>query len=63
MQLFLLVPPEHDSNGVGSNNGKIMRGISSTQQVVRWEIFPGNSVLIKCGTVKSNPSPVWNFYK
>lgn len=32
-------------------------------QVSHWNVSPGNSVLIHCGEVASNPAPVWSFYK
>uniref|UniRef100_T1GEQ9 Ig-like domain-containing protein n=1 Tax=Megaselia scalaris TaxID=36166 RepID=T1GEQ9_MEGSC len=28
-----------------------------------WKISPGNTVVIRCGSVTSNPSAVWSFYK
>ncbi|GAB0091524.1 Interference hedgehog [Sergentomyia squamirostris] len=32
-------------------------------QVVQWQVSPGNSVIIKCGDIVSNPSPVWSYFK
>lgn len=32
-------------------------------QVSLWKVSPGNSILIHCGEVASNPVPVWSFYK
>lgn len=30
---------------------------------LQWRVSPGNTVLIHCGEVTSNPAPVWSFYK
>ncbi|XP_037051243.1 interference hedgehog isoform X1 [Bradysia coprophila] len=32
-------------------------------QIVHWKVHPGNSILIKCGDVVSNPAPAWSFFK
>lgn len=31
--------------------------------VAHWKVQPGNSILVKCGDVISNPPPVWTFFK
>ncbi|XP_055310985.1 interference hedgehog isoform X2 [Sitodiplosis mosellana] len=36
---------------------------SVNARVLHWRVPPGNSILINCGEVKSNPQPIWNFYK
>lgn len=44
-----------------STPSQLRRGLD--QNVVRWTVSPGNSVIIKCGDVISFPPPVWSFYK
>lgn len=48
----------------------LLANISSTEEnrrntppQVYWKVPPGNSILIQCGEVNSNPPPVWSFYK
>lgn len=36
---------------------------SAQQQNIQWRVAPNNSILINCGTVFSNPAPVWSLYK
>lgn len=36
---------------------------SVNSPVLHWRVPPGNNILINCGEVKSNPPPIWNFYK
>ncbi|XP_031625787.1 interference hedgehog isoform X2 [Contarinia nasturtii] len=36
---------------------------SVNARVLHWLVPPGNNILINCGEVKSNPQPIWNFYK
>lgn len=33
------------------------------EQNVHWQVAPNNSILINCGTIFSNPAPVWSLYK
>ncbi|KAJ6636752.1 Interference hedgehog [Pseudolycoriella hygida] len=32
-------------------------------EIVHWKVHPGNSIVIKCGDVVSNPAPAWSFFK
>lgn len=45
-----------------SGDGTMMRRILPPQ-IVHWKVHPGNSILIKCGDVVSNPAPSWSFFK
>lgn len=36
---------------------------SPPPQVFHWTVSIGNSILIHCGEVNSNPSPTWRFFK
>lgn len=36
---------------------------SVNPRMLHWKVHPGNSILINCGDVISNPAPVWNFHK
>lgn len=46
----------------GSGDGTTIRRILPPQ-IVHWKVHPGNSILIKCGDVLSNPAPAWSFFK
>lgn len=45
-------------NGSGTMPRRIL-----PPQIVHWKVHPGNSILIKCGDVVSNPAPAWSFFK
>ncbi|KAH8373161.1 hypothetical protein KR200_012039 [Drosophila serrata] len=38
-------------------------GHGSGRGSVRWSVAPRNCILIRCGTVISNPPAIWSFYK
>lgn len=53
--------------GVGSG-GSVLTSMEANRriqppQISHWKVSPGNSILIHCGEVASNPAPVWSFYK
>ncbi|XP_055684502.1 interference hedgehog isoform X3 [Lutzomyia longipalpis] len=51
---------EQDGFGVNILDGKRR---NPPPQIVHWQVSPGNSVIIKCGDIVSNPPPVWSYFK
>lgn len=48
---------------INSHGGYDTRARPPAQEPIQWDIPIGNSVLVKCGTLFSNPDPVWSFFK
>ncbi|XP_059619791.1 interference hedgehog isoform X2 [Phlebotomus argentipes] len=53
---------EQDAFGVNILEGSPKRR-NHPPQIVHWQVSPGNSVIIKCGDIVSNPPPVWSYFK
>uniref|UniRef100_A0A1L8DJX5 Interference hedgehog n=2 Tax=Nyssomyia neivai TaxID=330878 RepID=A0A1L8DJX5_9DIPT len=51
---------EQDAFGVLDGSSKRR---NPPPQIVHWQVSPGNSVIIKCGDIVSNPPPVWSYFK
>lgn len=58
-QIYSVTETTVDSS---SENGTMANRIQPAQ-LVHWKVHPGNSILIKCGDVVSNPPPAWSFFK
>ncbi|XP_055374768.1 interference hedgehog isoform X2 [Condylostylus longicornis] len=41
----------------------VLRNYQNPDEASKWKVAPKNSLLIKCGSIVSNPAPVWSFYK
>ncbi|XP_055699871.1 interference hedgehog isoform X3 [Phlebotomus papatasi] len=53
---------EQDGFGVNILDGSSKRR-NPPPQIIHWQVSPGNSIIIKCGDIVSNPPPVWRYYK
>ncbi|KXJ80447.1 hypothetical protein RP20_CCG024740 [Aedes albopictus] len=50
-------------NGRTDRVPSVMRRVMSPIQQQHLKISPGNSIIIKCGDVVSNPPAIWSYYK
>uniref|UniRef100_A0A182QQI3 Interference hedgehog n=1 Tax=Anopheles farauti TaxID=69004 RepID=A0A182QQI3_9DIPT len=49
--------------GVPGRHDRVPTTMRRIQPQQHFKVFPGNSIIIDCGEIVSNPPPIWSYYK
>ncbi|XP_061508002.1 interference hedgehog isoform X1 [Anopheles gambiae] len=54
---------EAEATGVPGRHDRVPTTMRRIQPQQHFKVFPGNSIIIDCGDIVSNPPPIWSYYK
>ncbi|XP_041762091.1 interference hedgehog-like isoform X4 [Anopheles merus] len=54
---------EAEAPGVPGRHDRVPTTMRRIQPQQHFKVFPGNSIIIDCGDIVSNPPPIWSYYK
>uniref|UniRef100_A0A182K3H9 Interference hedgehog n=1 Tax=Anopheles christyi TaxID=43041 RepID=A0A182K3H9_9DIPT len=52
-----------EAEGVPGRHDRVPTTMRRIQPQQHFKVFPGNSIIIDCGDIVSNPPPIWSYYK
>ncbi|XP_035897356.1 interference hedgehog-like isoform X1 [Anopheles stephensi] len=52
-----------EAEGVPGRHDRVPTTMRRIQPQQHFKVYPGNSIIIDCGEIVSNPPPIWSYYK